>query len=428
MKLKVLACVTTMTILAVLALPPQCLAEARDQKLPQYTVVDLGTLGGTFSETQGDNALGGEWVTGDSGLPNDTVLHAFLWHRGRIRDLGTLGGPNSFGWGVNESGNAVGGADTSANDPLGEQYCFGAGDNSICLPFLWRNDIHKMIALPLLGGNNGAASGINSQGEVVGQAENANIDQTCVGTGSTQVLLIEAALWRNGKVHQLALIPGDAEGSAFAINDWGQVVGATSFGFCAAPEHAVLWQNGTAIDLGNLGGMNDNEAYAINDWGQVVGKSDVSGDTTFHAFLWRNGWMTDLGTLSNDSASIAFGISNTGQVVGNSYNASGNPRGFLWQWGVMTDLNTLIPSDSPLYLLTANGINDWGQIAGIAYESSSGEYHAYLATPGCGEAGSENTTAAATERPRATLPENARKLLQRGALVGRIKGGLRTTQ
>ena len=46
MKLKLLACVTAITILAVLALPTQCLAQG--QKLPHYTVVDLGTLGGTF--------------------------------------------------------------------------------------------------------------------------------------------------------------------------------------------------------------------------------------------------------------------------------------------------------------------------------------------------------------------------------------------
>jgi probable HAF family extracellular repeat protein len=395
------------------------------QRLPHYTVIDLGTLGGTFSETGLFRPLAGGWLTGDSTLPNDTADHAFLWHRGRMRDLGTLGGPNSFGWGVNDSGNAVGGADSSATDPLQEQFCF-SGDNSICLPFLWRNDIRKMIALPTLGGTNGAASGINNADEVVGQAENAKTDQTCVGTGSSQVLQLEPALWRKGKVHQLALAPGDADGAAFAINDWGQAVGTTFLGYCAAPEHAVLWQNGTAVDLGNLGGANANEAHGINNWGQVVGVSDLAGDTTHHAFLWQWGVMADLGTLSDDVMSSAWGINNWAQVVGNSVDAHDNSRGFLWQWGVMTDLNTLIPSDSPLYLLTANGINDWGQIVGIAWQWNMSEEHAYLATP-TWYAG-ENAASAAprenTQRPFVTLPENIRKLQQRRGPLGLFKGGL----
>jgi hypothetical protein len=46
----------------------------------------------------------------------------------------------------------------------------------------------------------------------------------------------------------------------------------------------------------------------------------------------------------------------------------------------MADLNTLIPADSPLQLLAAFSINDRGQIAGLGV-TSSGEVHAYLATP-----------------------------------------------
>ena len=322
MKLRILISATVITLLAALALPTQCLAQ---HKLPYYTVVDLGTLGGAFSETGAFHPLGRQWVTGDSTLTNDTADHAFLWHRGRMTDLGTLGGPNSFGWGLNDNGDAVGGADSSATDPLQEQFCF-YGDNYICLPFIWQNNRHKMIALPTLGGNNGAASGINGRNEVVGQAENANIDQTCVGTGSSQVLQLEPALWRKGKVYQLTLVPGDLEGAAFAINDWDQVAGVTFPGFCVAPSHAVLWQNGKAFDLGSLGGANTNEAYGINNWGQVVGVSGVSGDTTHHAFFWQWGVMTDLNTLPEDSKSSAWGINNWAQVVGASIDASDNYR------------------------------------------------------------------------------------------------------
>ena len=109
-------------------------------------------------------------------------------------------------------------------------------------------------------------------------------------------------------------LDGDPDGIAFAINNLGQVVGAT--GTCGPfntieqnnliPLHAVLWQNGNAIDLGNLGG--DGKFFGIfasglNDYGQVVGASDTTNDTSFHGFLWQQGHITDLVPLTGDSYS-----------------------------------------------------------------------------------------------------------------------------
>jgi probable HAF family extracellular repeat protein len=187
--------------------------------------------------------------------------------------------------------------------------------------------------------------------------------------------------------------------------------------------HAVLWQNGAVTDLGNLGGTDGNVPFDINNQGQVVGFSDLPGDMTSHAFLWQNGVMTDLGTLPGDVASFGGSINSKGQVVGTSYDASGNSRAFVWRRGVMTDLNTLIPAGSPLFLLDGNGINARGEIVGDALQVSTGEVHAYLATPcgqrrndqeGC-EDGAEGTTAAGgatSERLKITLPENVRNLLR----------------
>lgn len=103
---------------------------------------------------------------------------------------------------------------------------------------------------------------------------------------------------------------------------------------------------------------------------------------------------------------------------------NGNGRAFLWQNGVMTDLNTLIPLDSPLLLWEATGtINSRGQIAGVALQKSTGQFHAFLANP-CGEKrggnegcrddaeGSTATRGEASEHPKVALPENVRKLLQ----------------
>jgi len=92
---------------------------------------------------------------------------------------------------------------------------------------------------------------------------------------------------------------------------------------------------------------------------------------------------------------------------------------------VMTDLNTLIEPNSPWYLLEADGINDWGQIVGYAYVYSSGEVHIFLATPSHRKDVSEGAALSEpTQRPKITLPESIRKLLEQRARFGGFKGGL----
>jgi len=277
-----------------------------------------------------------------------------------------------------------------------------------------------MTPLPLLGGNNGSAAGVNDLDEVAGSAENSTPEPSCKGTN--QVLQAKPVIWRKGKVHELRTYAGDPMGVAHAVNNKGQAAGNT--GTCTASLHAVLWQNGRPIDLGNLGGTMWNRAEDINEQGQVVGWSGLLGDTSFHAYLWQTGGMTDLGTLPGDVSSGATGVNSRGRVVGGSIDASGNERAFVWQKGVMTDLNTLIEPNSPWYLLEADGINDWGQIVGYAYVYSSGEVHIFLATPSHGKDVSEDAAPSEpSQRPKVTLPESIRKLVQQRLRFGRRLGG-----
>jgi probable HAF family extracellular repeat protein len=76
-------------------------------------------------------------------------------------------------------------------------------------------------------------------------------------------------------------------------------------------------------------------------------------------------------------------------VVGGSFtDPFGNTRAFLWQNGVMHDLNDpLITPNSSMVLLFAAGIDSSGQIAGWGVQKSTGQVHAFLATPIHGEAG-----------------------------------------
>src|SRR5215469_11911191 len=80
----------------------------------------------------------------------------------------------------------------------------------------------------------------------------------------------------------------------------------------------------------------------------------------------------------------ALALNDRGDVVGGSIQgsvATGSPRAFLWRHGKIRDLNTLVAKDSPLFLLTAFGINDEGEIAGFGVQTSSGEIHGFLAMP-----------------------------------------------
>src|SRR5215208_6181057 len=75
-----------------------------------YTIIDLGTLGGTYSMVSDINDRG--QVVGESTIAESFVSHAFLWEAGVAIDLGSLGG-NSTAFDINRSGQVVGNSDTA---------------------------------------------------------------------------------------------------------------------------------------------------------------------------------------------------------------------------------------------------------------------------------------------------------------------------
>ena len=389
----------TMAVLVCAALAAAVRLTAQDQQAgpASYRVINLGNpLGGSSSVGNAINNLG--WSMGAANLPGDTTQHAELWLQGMHLDLGTLGGPNSAVIFANHSdrGQVVGIAETADLDPLMETWsCAGAffptTTHHICLGFVWQNGV--MTALPTLGGYNGVAASSNNVGQIVGWAETAVHDLTCV---LPQVQQFEAVIWGPGKdqIQQLPAYQNDPDSAATAINDQGQVVGIS--GVCQnavgafSAKHAVLWQDGQPTDLGNIGGHGWNTPTFINNHGQIVGFANTGGDLIngnlaikFHAFLWtRERGMRDLGTLPGDALSEALGINEAGQVVGVSYGPGfSHPRAFLWQNEIMVDLNTLIPPGSSLTLQVAGDINDRGQITGAAFDANTKANPAFLAIP-----------------------------------------------
>ena len=362
---------TLTAALALSALPAAALAA---DAAPSYIVYDTGPLGGDQAFANGINNLG--WAAG--GLSTSTgAVHAAEWIPGNVIDLGTLGGTNSaVEWPIkNNHGLVVGISETATPDPLGETFscaAFIATNGHTCLPFLWQNG--ALSALPLLGGNNGFATGINNAGVAVGWAETAVHDKTCV---LPQQLQFVAAQWGPGanQVHALAPLSGDSSSAATAINDAGEAVGIS--GDCDvavgafSARHAVLWINGKPVKLPTLGGHGWNTPMAINSLGIIAGFSDTPGDVVngvlhanFQATLWTPGGIVNLHTLPGDALAEATGINDFNQIVGTSFGSSG-PRAFLWQNGALYDLNTLVQPDAPLYLVATGDINDHGEITGV---------------------------------------------------------------
>lgn len=308
---------------------------------PRYKITDLGTsLAGEWAEAKGINTAGD--VAGST-LSGFNEARPFVYRGATKQELsGFAAGPSSHANGVNDQGQVVGVSGASA--------------------FFWQR-ANGVTELAGLGGAHSLASDINAQGQIAGWSE-----EPALGVR-------RATLWpsRDAPAVDLGTLPSDASSEAYAVNKNGQVVGA-SF---SAPsgnfvlERAFLWSNGVMTALGGSGGI----AYDINDRGQVVGYSYT--DQGFQPFLWQNGTMTNLGDLGIPNAE-AHGVNNRGEVVGCSW-LPGRPErnetlaehAFLWRNGKMYDLNDLVPPDSGWTLVSADKINDQGQIIGYGYRTVS---------------------------------------------------------
>ena len=86
------------------------------------------------------------------------------------------------------------------------------------------------------------------------------------------------------------------------------------------------------VRLGTLQGDTQSAAAAINDQGDVVGAS-YDDDLNLQAFLWHNGEMNDLSALMTaDSPFIALlfatAINDSGEIVGFGITTGGDVHGF----------------------------------------------------------------------------------------------------
>jgi probable HAF family extracellular repeat protein len=227
-----------------------------------------------------------------------------------MRDLGTLGGPDSFAWGVNSGGQVAGVSYTTAIvDPVTGQPPIDA--------FLWHDG--KMRDLGNLGGSVpvfGGVVGINDRGEVIG-ASNLAGNQTA-----------HPYLWNGKAMIDLGTL-GGANGSASAVNEHGVVVGIADL--ADQTHHGFLWTHGQMQDLPPVNGAPCSNGSDVNSRAQAVGNStDCHGNAT--AVLWKHGSPVDLNTLVAPSMlymTDALSINNRGQIIGEGVLPSGDTHNFV---------------------------------------------------------------------------------------------------
>ena len=296
-------------------------------------IINRGTLGGHESLSQAVNDRGQVVGIALNAIPDPispigfvgTQMRAFLWEKGVMQDLGTLGGPDAWARYINNGTQIAGVSFTnSAINPETGQPTTHA--------FLWQHG--EMRDLGTLGGTFSEPFGLNNRGQVVGQS-NLRGDPEC-----------------NGSVDPCV-------------------------------KHAFFWERGSLKDIGTLGGSSS-EALGVNESGEVVGLAGTQNDQANHGFVWKAGVMTDLGALEGDDCSQARAINSRGQIVGTSFSCAAglvSESATLWEKGSAIDLNTFVPPGSDLHLTGDDAyINDRGEIAGTAIRPN-GDIRAFLLIP-----------------------------------------------
>jgi probable HAF family extracellular repeat protein len=319
-------------------------------------MTDLGALPVNNDSAAGSiNARG--WITGQSqsaiidpvlGIPE---FRAVLWKQNQIADLGTLGGTESLGIYVNDSGQVIGFSTINSNpDPLG---FLGEPTHT----FIWENGVMRDIGT--LGGLDAfpaTSCGGQPHNVVVGMSSLSSTPNPATGLPS-----VDYFIWNNGKMTDLGNLGGTMTGITGCANHRNQVIGEASLPGDSM-MHAFFWADGVMTDLGTLGGDNS-EAIWINESGEIAGSADLAGSQLHDAVLWKNGVIDDLGTVTGDPCSRGRGINARGQVVGGSSDCHNFLHAFLWEnGGPMQDLNTLIAPRSGFQLTNAFNINDRGEI------------------------------------------------------------------
>jgi uncharacterized membrane protein len=355
-------------LLAVAALMGSAVCIAQSPTFSVQVLHDFS--GGAGSSVNGINNAGdavGGAGGGSSVCPN---YCAVIWHDGSPTALGAVeGASETVALSINNAGQIAGLAITG----LPPAY---PTDQAV----IWNNGTPTLLPSPGPQYTQTYTAGVNDTGQVAGSATGLN-------DGNEVSVPVE---WNGSTALVLSPVSGFT-GPAYAagINDNGLVVGTDDSGeFIGYPE-PVAWQGTTATLLPKLEppqGASGGKALAVNDLGLVVGAIGNAAAFYGQAVAWANGVATALGVLRNGGFSAATAVNNRGVIVGEASTIGYDENhAVLWSriGATIQDLNDLISaSASGQFALTgASGINDSCAIVANGYYRRTNASVALLLTP-----------------------------------------------
>lgn len=304
------------------------------------SITDLGTFGGNGSAAYSVNSRGevvgvatntieenpdfASFITID--FPSATQARAFRWHNGSMQDLGTLGGNDASATTVNERGQIVGVSYTNTipNDTTGVPTMH---------PFLWENG--TMRDLGSLGGTLAVPGSLTFLGGTRVLNDIGELAGTSMLDGDE---VFHAFVWSHGSITDLGTLGGRTS-EALAINNKTQVVGRARLSDTPVVRHPFIWADGHMTDLGMVSPCINGTAFGINNQGQIIGSlsgcTDDPGDITFEtAFYVETGEaMADLNILITPPSDIhvvdAWNVNDRGEIFGNGKLPDGTERAVL---------------------------------------------------------------------------------------------------
>lgn len=332
-----------------------------------------------------DVVVGGQYI----GTGSSTVMHAWVWSKGTMTDIGTLPGfTESTAAAINASGQVVGYSASIEHswDGLGHAflwlpapaYGFPAGmtDLNMALP-------------PGSGWELYGATGINAMGQICGSGAHY---VGGVGKAPRAFLMTPASpgVFSILDLGSLSSYPGYDTAIATGVNAAGQVTGTSYNTSMSAPyPRAFLTPPGApmtaASDLGPVpdvfgaGAGTYSYGVAISDSGHVSGWGNVpyGGAYVDQGFFYGATGMSPLSRFEPGSWCLPYGMNASDDIVGvAAASAFMGGHAVIWPHGgpSLIDLNAYAPAGWELGL--ASAINDSKDMVGVG--SSAGTPVAWI--------------------------------------------------